>query len=60
MFHYLEVARGPLLEQRHRVLSLGDRAWLYGFRLAAGLFVMRNYRARVPYWSVGEATNGNL
>lgn len=50
MFHYLEVARGPLLghhvEFYHWAVVLGCTA--FGWLLA--LFVMRNYRARVPYW----------
>lgn len=50
MFHYLEVARGPLLghhvELYHWLVVLGCTA--FGWLLA--LFVMRNYRARVPYW----------
>jgi len=50
MFHYLEVARGPLLgndiEFYHWAIVLGCTA--FGWLLA--LFVMRNYRARVPYW----------
>lgn len=50
MFHYLEVARGPLLgndvEFYHWAIVLGCT----GFGWLLALFVMRNYRARVPYW----------
>ncbi|MFT4125814.1 MAG: ABC transporter permease [Gordonia sp. (in: high G+C Gram-positive bacteria)] len=50
MFHYLEISRGPLLGQHveayHWWIVLGCTA--VGWLLA--LLVMRNYRARVPYW----------
>ncbi|KAF0967018.1 MULTISPECIES: galactan export ABC transporter permease subunit Wzm/RfbD [Gordonia] len=50
MFHYLEIARGPLLgepvEFYHWAVVLGCTAvgWILG------MLVMRNYRARVAYW----------
>lgn len=50
MFHYLEIARGPLLgdnvEFYHWEIVLGCTAagWLMA------MVVMRNYRARVAYW----------
>ena len=50
MYHYLEIARGPLLgthvDLYHWLIVLGCTAigW------AAALLVMRNYRARVAYW----------
>ncbi|MEE4023891.1 ABC transporter permease [Gordonia sp. PKS22-38] len=50
MFHYLEIARGPLLGESvqfyHWAIVLGCTA--VGWVLA--MFVMRNYRARVAYW----------
>ncbi|MEY1672687.1 ABC transporter permease [Gordonia sp. ABKF26] len=50
MFHYLEIARGPLLgepvEFYHWAVVLGCTA--VGWVLA--MMVMRNYRARVAYW----------
>ncbi|GAC84747.1 galactan export ABC transporter permease subunit Wzm/RfbD [Gordonia paraffinivorans] len=50
MFHYLEIARGPLLGQPvefyHWAVVLGCTA--FGWIL--GMLVMRNYRARVAYW----------
>ncbi|AUH67349.1 MULTISPECIES: galactan export ABC transporter permease subunit Wzm/RfbD [Gordonia] len=50
MYHYLEIARGPLLGQHvalyHWLIVIGCTAvgW------TAAMFVMRNYRARVAYW----------
>ncbi|MGV9825115.1 MULTISPECIES: galactan export ABC transporter permease subunit Wzm/RfbD [unclassified Gordonia (in: high G+C Gram-positive bacteria)] len=50
MYHYLDIARGPLLGQSvafyHWAIVLGCTAvgWLFA------LVVMRNYRARVAYW----------
>ncbi|MGV9670676.1 MULTISPECIES: galactan export ABC transporter permease subunit Wzm/RfbD [unclassified Gordonia (in: high G+C Gram-positive bacteria)] len=50
MYHYLDIARGPLLGQSvafyHWAIVIGCTAigWL------AALAVMRNYRARVAYW----------
>nr|WP_024332642.1 ABC transporter permease [Gordonia hirsuta] len=50
MFHYLEIARGPLLGQSVAayhwwiVIACTAVGW------AAALLVMRNYRARVAYW----------
>ncbi|MFT3716372.1 MAG: ABC transporter permease [Gordonia sp. (in: high G+C Gram-positive bacteria)] len=50
MFHYLEIARGPLLGQHvefyHWLVVIG--CTVIGW--AAALVVMRNYRARVAYW----------
>ena len=50
MYHYLEIARGPLLGQDvalyHWVIVLGCTALGW----AAALLVMRNFRARVAYW----------
>ncbi|AZG46777.1 galactan export ABC transporter permease subunit Wzm/RfbD [Gordonia insulae] len=50
MFHYLEIARGPLLGQSvefyHWAIVLGCTA--FGWLMA--MVVMRNYRARVAYW----------
>lgn len=50
MFHYLEIARGPLLgepvEFYHWAVVLGCTA--VGWVLA--MLVLRNYRARVAYW----------
>ena len=50
MFHYLEIARGPLLgdnvEFYHWAIVLGCTA--VGWLMA--MVVMRNYRARVAYW----------
>ena len=50
MYHYLEIARGPLLGQPvaayHWWIVIGCTAlgWV------AAMFVMRNFRARVAYW----------
>ena len=50
MFHYLEITRGPLLGESvafyHWAIVIG--CTVAGCLLA--LFIMRNYRARVPYW----------
>ncbi|MFW0797041.1 ABC transporter permease [Gordonia sp. CPCC 205515] len=50
MYHYLDIARGPLLGQSvafyHWAIVLGCTA--FGWLMA--MFVMRNYRARVAYW----------
>lgn len=50
MFHYLEITRGPLLGESvafyHWAIVIG--CTVVGCLLA--LFIMRNYRARVPYW----------
>ncbi|GAC67723.1 putative ABC transporter permease protein [Gordonia soli NBRC 108243] len=50
MFHYIEIARGPLLgepvEFYHWAIVLGCTA--VGWLMA--ILVMRNYRARVSYW----------
>ncbi|WP_132992791.1 ABC transporter permease [Gordonia zhaorongruii] len=50
MFHYLEIARGPLLGQQ---VELYHWLLVIGFTVigwAAALLVMRNFRARVAYW----------
>ncbi len=50
MFHYLEIARGPLVGEHvqayHWLIVIGCTAvgWL------AALVILRNYRARVAYW----------
>ena len=50
MYHYLEITRGPLLGESvafyHWAIVIG--CTVAGCLLA--LFIMRNYRARVPYW----------
>jgi ABC-2 type transport system permease protein len=50
MYHYLDIARGPLLGQSvafyHWAIVIGCTA--LGWVMA--LIVMRNYRARVAYW----------
>ncbi|MGV9709662.1 galactan export ABC transporter permease subunit Wzm/RfbD [Gordonia sp. NPDC003424] len=50
MYHYLDIARGPLLGQSvpfyHWAIVIGCTA--VGWLMA--MFVMRNYRARVAYW----------
>ncbi|MDL9937674.1 ABC transporter permease [Gordonia sp. ABSL1-1] len=50
MYHYLEIARGPLLGEHvdfyHWAIVIG--CTLLGW--TAGLLVLRNYRARVAYW----------
>ncbi len=50
MYHYLEITRGPLLGESvafyHWVVVLACTA----IGCAVALVVMRNYRARVPYW----------
>ncbi len=50
LFHYLEIARGPLLGHAvplyHWLIVIG--CTVVGWIVA--LIVLRNYRARVPYW----------
>lgn len=50
MYHYLDIARGPLLGQSvafyHWAIVIG--CTLFGWLM--GMLVMRNYRARVAYW----------
>lgn len=50
LFHFLEIVRAPLLGQSQSlyhwliVLAITVLGWLFA------LFVLRNYRNRVPYW----------
>ncbi|MGO3328560.1 galactan export ABC transporter permease subunit Wzm/RfbD [Gordonia sp. (in: high G+C Gram-positive bacteria)] len=50
MFHYLEIARGPLLGKHVEFYHWGIVLGCTALGCAAALMVMRNYRARVAYW----------